>query len=158
MGYSFWLAARVLLYASSHRQDNTYHRPLLHQSWEHWLEREIAQWNHHEGSIRQPIAPWANALTMELHLLSKSLVCLYLFSCLYPLKFTHAVLGTHLQTDIVTSVLTHCCYLLGVYLGTKTKSSHVYRRYLKEVVQSFSPVWANCWIYQTNENGCQIKS
>ena len=25
MGYSFWLAARVLLYASSHRQDNTYH-------------------------------------------------------------------------------------------------------------------------------------
>ena len=25
MGYSFQLAARVLLYASSHRQDNTYH-------------------------------------------------------------------------------------------------------------------------------------
>ena len=25
MGYSFWLAASVLLYASSHRQDNTYH-------------------------------------------------------------------------------------------------------------------------------------
>ena len=25
IGYSFWLAARVLLYASSHRQDNTYH-------------------------------------------------------------------------------------------------------------------------------------
>ena len=24
---------------------------------EHWLEREIAQWVHHEGSIRQPIAP-----------------------------------------------------------------------------------------------------
>ena len=32
---------------------------------EHWLEREIAQWVHpHEGSIRRPIAPWANALTM----------------------------------------------------------------------------------------------
>ena len=27
---------------------------------EHWLEREIAQWVHHEGSIRRPIAPWAN--------------------------------------------------------------------------------------------------
>ena len=26
MGYSFRLAARVLFYASSHRQDNTYHR------------------------------------------------------------------------------------------------------------------------------------
>ena len=24
---------------------------------EHWLEREIAQWVHHEGSIQQPIAP-----------------------------------------------------------------------------------------------------
>ena len=25
---------------------------------EHWLEREIAQWfHHHEGLIRQPIAP-----------------------------------------------------------------------------------------------------
>ena len=33
---SFWLAARVLLYASSHRQDNTYHSfvtPVV----EHWL-------------------------------------------------------------------------------------------------------------------------
>ena len=50
MGYSFRLAARVLLYASSHRHDVT---PVV----EHWLEREIAQWVHHEGSIRQPIAP-----------------------------------------------------------------------------------------------------
>ena len=24
---------------------------------EHWLECEIAQWAHYEGSIRQPIAP-----------------------------------------------------------------------------------------------------
>ena len=24
---------------------------------EHWLEPEIAQWVHHEGSIRQTIAP-----------------------------------------------------------------------------------------------------
>ena len=35
---------------------------------EHWLEREIAQWVHNEGSIRWPIAPWANALATELHL------------------------------------------------------------------------------------------
>ena len=35
---------------------------------EHWLERTIAQWVHHEGWIRWPIAPWANALTMELQL------------------------------------------------------------------------------------------
>ena len=24
---------------------------------EHWLERKIAQWVHHKGSIRRPIAP-----------------------------------------------------------------------------------------------------
>ena len=35
---------------------------------EHWLEREIAQWIHHDRSIWWPIAPWANALTTELHL------------------------------------------------------------------------------------------
>ena len=28
----------------------------------HWLEREIAQWVHHEGSIQWPIAPWADTL------------------------------------------------------------------------------------------------
>ena len=31
---------------------------------EHWLEWEIAQWVH-EGSIRRPIAPWANALPLS---------------------------------------------------------------------------------------------
>ena len=32
MGYSFWLAARVLLYAPSHRQDSTYHNSETHNS------------------------------------------------------------------------------------------------------------------------------
>ena len=45
IGYSFQLAARVLLYASSQRQDNTYHG-LVTPVVEHWLEREIAQWVH----------------------------------------------------------------------------------------------------------------
>ena len=34
----------------------------------HMHKWEIAQWVHHEGSIWWPIAPWANALTTELHL------------------------------------------------------------------------------------------
>ena len=35
-----------------------YHIPrLLLPVLEHWLEREIAQWVHHEGSIRRLIAP-----------------------------------------------------------------------------------------------------
>ena len=67
MGYSFRLAARVLLYASSHRQDNTYYGLFFTPVVEHWLEREIAQWVHHEGSIRRQIAPCVNALTTELH-------------------------------------------------------------------------------------------
>ena len=55
MGYSFRLTARVLLYAPSHRQDSTYHS-LCYTVVEHWLEREIAQWVHHEGSIRRPMS------------------------------------------------------------------------------------------------------
>ena len=35
---------------------------------EHWLERKLAQWVHHGGSIRRPIAPRVKALTTELHL------------------------------------------------------------------------------------------
>ena len=40
IGYSYRLTARVLLYAPSHRQDNTYHGLC------YWLERELAQWVH----------------------------------------------------------------------------------------------------------------
>ena len=104
IGYSFRLTARVLLYASSHRQDSTYnglyytsrgtlagtrnssmgppwrinwttHRTMSERSYHgatsRSLEWEIAQWVHHEGSIGRPIAPWANALTTELHLAPK---------------------------------------------------------------------------------------
>ena len=42
-GYSFQLAAKVLLYAPSHRQDNTYYSLCYKPVMEHWLEREIAQ-------------------------------------------------------------------------------------------------------------------
>ena len=45
---------------------------------EHWLEWEIAQWVHHEGSIQRPIAPWANTLTTELHLAPLWWVCMNL--------------------------------------------------------------------------------
>ena len=45
IGYSYRITARVLLYAPSHRQDNTYHS-LCYTVVEHWLEREIAQWVH----------------------------------------------------------------------------------------------------------------
>ena len=48
---------------------------------EHWLEREIAQRGPpNEGSIWRPIAPWANALTTELHLAPYSVMIYLLLS------------------------------------------------------------------------------
>ena len=32
------------------------------QVMEHWLERQIAQWVHHEELIRRPITPWVDSL------------------------------------------------------------------------------------------------
>ena len=52
-----------------HPTDRIYHTTaFVTPVVEHWLEREITQWVHHEESIRWPIAPWVDALTTELHL------------------------------------------------------------------------------------------
>ena len=67
IGYSFWLAARVLLYAPSHRQDNTYHSLCYTSCGALAGMRNSSMGPPHEGSIRWPIAPWANTLTTELH-------------------------------------------------------------------------------------------
>ena len=64
IGYSYRLTARVLLYAPSHRQDNTYHS-LCYTSRG---TRNSSMGPANEGSIRRPITPWANALTTELRL------------------------------------------------------------------------------------------
>ena len=68
IGYSFWLTARVLLYAPSHRQDSTYHSFCYTSRGALAGTRNSSMGPPHEGSIRQPIAPWANTLTTELHL------------------------------------------------------------------------------------------
>ena len=68
MGYSLWLTARVLLYAPSHRQDSTYHGLCYTSRGALAGKRNSSMGSPHEGSIRRPIAPWANALTTELHL------------------------------------------------------------------------------------------
>ena len=69
--YSYRLTARVLLYAPSHRQDNTaFVTPVV----EHWLEREIAQWvhpmknrsddpSHHERALYL----WATSRSLNTH-------------------------------------------------------------------------------------------
>ena len=68
IGYSFWWAARVLLYASFHRQDNTYHSLCYTSRGALAGTRNSSMGPPHEGSIWRPITPWANALTTELHL------------------------------------------------------------------------------------------
>ena len=67
IGYSFQLAARVLLYAPSHRQDSTYHGLCYTNRGALAGTRNSSMGPPHEGSIRRHIAPWANALTTELH-------------------------------------------------------------------------------------------
>ena len=68
IGYSYWLTARVLLYAPSHRQDNTYQGLCYTSRGALAGTRNSSMGPPHEGLIQRPIAPWANALTTELHL------------------------------------------------------------------------------------------
>ena len=65
IGYSFRLAARVLLYAPSHRQDNTYHGLCYTSRGALAGMRNSSMGPPHEGSIRRPTAPWANALPLS---------------------------------------------------------------------------------------------
>ena len=47
-----------LFFYMQHSSDRIAHtKAFLTSVVEHWLEQEIAQWVHHEGSIRQPIIP-----------------------------------------------------------------------------------------------------
>ena len=65
IGYSYRLTARVLLYAPSHRQDNTYHGLCYTSRGALAGTRNSSMGPPHEGSIRRPTAPWANALPLS---------------------------------------------------------------------------------------------
>ena len=65
IGYSYRLAARVLLYAPSHRQDNTYHGLCYTSRGALAGTRNSSMGPPHEGSIRRSTAPWANALPLS---------------------------------------------------------------------------------------------
>ena len=65
IGYSYRLTARVLLYALSHRQDNTYHSLCYTSRGALAGTRNSSMGPPHEGSIRRPIAPCANALPLS---------------------------------------------------------------------------------------------
>ena len=57
IGYSYRLTARVLLYAPSHRQDNTYHGLCYPSRGALAGTRNSSMGPPHEGSIRLPTAP-----------------------------------------------------------------------------------------------------
>ena len=65
IGYSYRLTARVLLYAPSHRQDHTYHGLCYTSRGALAGTRNSSMGPPHKGSIRRPIAPWANALPLS---------------------------------------------------------------------------------------------
>ena len=57
IGYSYRLTARVLLYAPSHRQHNTYHSLCYTSRGALAGTRNSSMGPPHEGSIRQPTTP-----------------------------------------------------------------------------------------------------
>ena len=57
IGYSYRLTARVILYAPSHRQDNTYHGLCYTSRGALAGTRNSSMGPPHEGSIQRPIAP-----------------------------------------------------------------------------------------------------
>ena len=65
IGYSYRLTAKVLLHAPSHRQDNTYHGVCYTSCGALAGARNSSMGPPHEGSIRRPTAPWANALPLS---------------------------------------------------------------------------------------------
>ena len=64
IGHSYRLTARVLLYAPSHRQDNTYHSLCYTSRGALAGTRNSSMGPPHEGSIR-PTAPRANTLPLS---------------------------------------------------------------------------------------------
>ena len=62
IGYSYRLTARVLLYAPSHRQDNTYHILCYTSRGALAGTRNSSMGPPHEGSIRRPTAPQSNKM------------------------------------------------------------------------------------------------
>ena len=96
IGYSYRLTARVLLYAPSHRQDNTYHGLCYTSRGALAGTRNSSMAPPHEGSIRRPTAPWANALPLRY----------------VPLLLSYRFIsnGTHYLAHLLT-IYSFCCVL-----------------------------------------------
>ena len=83
IGYSFRLAARVLLYASSHIQANTYHSLCYTSRGALAGMRNSSMGPPNEGSIRRPIAPHRT----ETYLMTKIKHYLKIYTFDMPLNY-----------------------------------------------------------------------
>ena len=110
MGYSIRLTARVLLYAPSHRQDSTYHSLFVFYTsrWALAGTRNSSMGPLHEVSIWRPIAPWANALTTELHLAP-------IYSALLKIRLR---LGMLLSTNVLWYLTMLGCFICSLMMFT----------------------------------------
>ena len=106
IGYSYRLTARVLIYAPSHRQDSTYYGLCYTSRGALDGTRNRSMGPAHEGLIWRPIAPWANALTMELHL--APFPDWYLNWYVIGIKTLTCILTNHNPTAPLTTFVSSC--------------------------------------------------
>ena len=107
IGYSYWLTARVLLYAPSHRQDNTYHGLCYTSHGALAGMRNSSMGPPHEGSIRRSTAPWANALPLNYVPLPRCKEC----NCAKKVKITQIDPDAYFCLWIWLSAATWDCFL-----------------------------------------------
>ena len=121
IGYSFRLTARVLLYAPSHRQDSTYHSLCYTSRGALAGTRNSSMGSPHEASIRRPIAPWVNTLTMELRL-----------APYWRMKEGNVLINDTLNTFTVIQFIT---LQMNLLLIEKNNNSHYYIKYITDVLR-----------------------
>ena len=149
IGYSFRLAARVLLYALSHRQDNTYHGLCYTSRGALAGTRNSSMGPPHEGSIRRPTAPWANALPLSYVplLWQFYVICLftikmrlYTFILLLYLERVTTEMQGKFRTIIIFSNRKQYMYQNVFYCQFSSKSIHyvtskLFREFIKQNLQ-----------------------
>ena len=151
MGYSYRLTARVLLYAPSHRQDSTHHGLCYTSRGALAGTRNSSMGPPHEGSIRRPIAPWANALPRSYVPLCYMYECLPIFAVvtLSYLRYGQRVIGSvkHVKntslfsqgyTQTSTTGMKKVRELLLVFFGT-----HHYLFILTKYIAHFNKINEN---------------
>ena len=128
IGYSFRLTARVLLYALSLGQDCTYHGLCYASRGALAGTRNSSVGPPHEGSIRRPIAPWANALTTELHLAPGGRV-----RCVALLFSIHRVVAASWwlcnKPEVLKGCPSACCYCCIHLQSNRLNENELHTKY-----------------------------